>query len=395
MNKKICALLLSAVLVVSSIMTSFAQEAPNTAKIPSMEGSSALLMETSHGQIIYQKNEEKRRLPASVTKIMTVAVAFDIIEEKEIPLEKITKVSKKAANTKGASIKLKEGDLISLEALLNAIILNSANNACVVLAEELGGSEAEYIKLMNQKALEKGLRNTNFVSVNGLTWSNEHYSSAYDIAQIADELIKEGDIFRYSPQKTKVINVYRGNPPVLSRTIELESTNKLLGNYEGIDGMKTGWVGPESGYCFVGTAKRGDTRLLSVTLGAQKEHGNFRDTVKLLDYGFDNFRYIPLMTEDETILKTKVEGALKSLKGSLGEDLIIFGKYAKEDYSTQIKLNKLELPIKKGDKVGVLEVYAKDKLIMKRDLFADNNVKKSIILSIAQKIKSGFISIFQ
>lgn len=384
MNKKICALLLTAVLVVSSIMTSFAQEV----SIPSMEGSSALLMETNHGQIIYQKNEQKRRLPASVTKIMTVAVAFDIIEEKEIPLEKITKVSKKAANTKGASIKLKEGDLISIEALLNAIILNSANNACVVLAEELGGSEAEYIKLMNQKALEMGLRNTNFVSVNGLTWSKDHYSSAYDIAQIADELIKEGDIFRYSPQKTKTINIYRGNPPVLSRTIDLESTNKLLGNYEGIDGMKTGWVGPESGYCFVGTAKRGDTRLLSVTLGAQKEHGNFRDTVKLLDYGFDNFRYIPIMTEDETILKTKVDGALKSLKGSLGEDLIIFGKYAKEDYSTQIKLDKLELPIEKGDKVGVLEVYAKDKLIMKRDLFADNNVKKSIIITIIEKVKN-------
>lgn len=384
MTKKICALLLTMVLVVSSIMTSFAQESIE------LEGSSALLMETKYNQIIYQKDYEKRRLPASVTKIMTVAVAFDIIEEKEIPLEKITKISKHAANIRGARIDLKAGDLVSVEALLNAIILNSANNATVALAEFFSGSEAEYVKLMNQKAQQMGLKNTHFISVNGFTLSDDHYSTAYDIAQIAKELIEEGDILRYSPQKTKTINIYKDNPVELLRTIDLESTNKLLGEYEGIDGMKTGWMGAESGFCFVGTAKRGDTRLLSVTLGAQQENGNFRDTSKLLDYGFNNFRYIPLLEKDETISKTKVKGALKSLKGNLEEDLIIFGKYSQEAYKTEVVLDELVLPITKGDRIGVVDVYEKDRLVMQRELVAKNNVKKSMIISMLEKLKNLF-----
>lgn len=388
MNKKICALLLTLILTVSSIMTSFAQEVSNVSDIPKLEGSSALLMETKYGQIVYEKDDHKRRHPASVTKIMTVAVAFDIIKEKGIPLDDMVKVSKKAAAVKGASIKLKEGDLISIDSLLDAIIMNSANNACVVLAEYLGSSESLFIEKMNKKAESLGLKDTNFVSVNGLTWNKAHYSSAYDISIIASELIKEGDIFRYTLTPTKDINIYRENKKEPVRTIKLESTNKLLGKYQGIDGMKTGWVGPESGYCFVGTANREDTRLLSITLGAQKEHGNFRDTVKLLDYGFNNYTYIPFIEEDETVLKTKVEGSLKSLKVTLGEELTIFGKYPKEDYKTKVNTDKLELPIKKGDKVGTLEIYAKDKLIMKKDVFAQNNVKKSVIISIIEKFKN-------
>lgn len=384
MNKKICALLLTVLLAVSSIMTSFAQENIH------LEGNSALLMETKYNQIAYQENYQTRRLPASVTKIMTVAVAFDIIESEQIPLEKITQISKHAANVRGAKIDLKAGDLVSVEALLNAVILNSANNATVALAEFFSGSEAEFIKLMNQKAQQMGLKNTHFVSVNGFTLSDDHYSTAYDIAQIAKELIEEGDIFRYSTQKTKTINIYKKNSTEVVRTIDLESTNKLLGEYEGIDGMKTGWMGTPSGFCFVGTAKRGDTRLISVTLGAQQENGNFRDTVKLLDYGFDNFKYIPLLAKDETISKTKVKGAFKSLKGELQEDIVVFGKYEKEDYKTEVVLDELELPIEKGDRIGSVDVYEKDRLIMQEELFAQNKVKKSLIITMVEKIKNIF-----
>lgn len=445
-------------------MTVFAQPDLN------VEGNSAILLETKLGQAIYKENEETRRLPASVTKIMTVAVAFDKIEEKEIPLQSFARVSKKAASTRGARIDLKEGELVSLNSLLSAIIINSANNASVVLAEYFSGSEAEFVKLMNQKAENMGLENTNFVSCNGLTYSSNHYTTAKDLSAIALELINEGDIFQYSSLKTKDINIYRdaktdeinaekarlaaekkareialkkaaaekaakaakeaaakksddsqtyqikvesqdkeiekpkSNPkeiPVNSKpsqpkelgilkTIKLESTNKLLGVYDGIDGLKTGWVGPQSGYCFVGTAVRGDIRLLTVSLGSQAEGGNFRDTAKMLDYGFKDFRYLKLREAGYKAGKLKMAGSFVSAKGILDQELVLFGNLNEEEYKTEAVFDQVQLPVEKGQKIGTLNVYGGEKIVYQTDITAKNNVKKSVIISMMESIKGWF-----
>lgn len=465
MKKRALAIITVLILTINSMtLTAFAQPDLN------MEGNSTILIETRLHQVIYKENEETRRLPASVTKIMTVAVAFDKIEEKEIPLESFARISKKAASTSGARIDLKEGELISLDSLLSAIIINSANNASVALAEYFAGSEAEFVKLMNEKAADMGLENTHFISCNGLTLSSDHYSTAEDLSQIALELIDEGDIFSYSSLKNKDINIYRdgktdaiiaekariaaarkaqelaekkaaeaarlakaqkeaqakaaqtqtpkAETPVkaketvkpetkpeklpepikaqapkelgILKTIKLESTNKLLQVYDGIDGMKTGWMGPQSGYCFIGTAVRGDIRLLTVSLGAQAEGGNFRDTAKMLDYGFKDFRYLQLEEAGYKAGKLKVTGSFVSAKGILDEDLFIFGNLSEEDYRTETVFDELELPVEKGQKIGTLNVYGAEKLVYQTDIVSKNNVKKSVIISMMESVRGWF-----
>jgi len=465
MKKRALAIITVIILTINSMtLTAFAQPDLN------MEGNSTILLETRLHQVIYKENEETRRLPASVTKIMTVAVAFDKIEEKEIPLETFARISKKAASTSGARIDLKEGELISLDSLLSAIIINSANNASVALAEYFGGSEAEFVKLMNEKAADMGLENTHFISCNGLTLSSDHYSTAEDLSKIALELIDEGDVFSYSSLKNKDINIYRdgktdaitaeksriaaarkaqelaekkaaeaarlakaqkeaqakaaqtqtpkAETPVkaketvkpeaepeklpepikaptpkeigILKTIKLESTNKLLQVYDGIDGMKTGWMGPPSGYCFVGTAVRGDIRLLTVSLGAQAEGGNFRDTAKMLDYGFKDFRYLKLEEAGYKAGKIKVPGSFVSAKGILDEDLLIFGNLSEEDYRTEAVFDELELPVEKGQKIGTLNVYGAEKLVYQTDIVSKNKVKKSVIISMMESVGGWF-----
>ncbi|MGB5824483.1 MAG: D-alanyl-D-alanine carboxypeptidase family protein [Proteocatella sp.] len=466
MKKRVISIITVLILTLNSMtFIAFAQPDLN------MEGNSTILLETRLQQVIYKENEETRRLPASVTKIMTVAVAFDKIEEKEIPLETFTRISKKAASTSGARIDLKEGELISLDSLLSAIIINSANNASVALSEYFAGSEAEFVKLMNEKAAQMGLENTHFISCNGLTLSSDHYSTAEDLSKIALELIDEGDIFSYSSLKNKDINIYRDGktdaviaekariaaarkaqelaekkaaeaarlakaqkeaqakagaetqlpkvetpdkskeavkpevqpeklpepikPPApkelgILKTITLESTNKLLQVYDGVDGMKTGWMGPQSGYCFVGTAVRGDVRLLTVSLGAQAEGGNFRDTAKMLDYGFKDFRYIQLEEAGYKAGKLKVAGSFVSAKGILDEDLVLFGNLNEEDYRTEAVFEEMELPVEKGQKIGNLNVYAAEKLVYQTDIVSKNNVKKSVIISMMESIKGWF-----
>lgn len=352
-----------------------------------LEGRSTLLMETKYNQIIYRENEYKRRLPASVTKIMTVATAFDIINEKKIPMDTFVSISENAAGIKGARIKVFKGEMLTLDSLISAIVINSANNASVALAEYLAGSEAEFVKLMNIKADEMGLEDTNFVSCNGLTLSSRHYSTAMDIAQIALELIEEGDILRYSSIKEKDIIIYKGpNMPV--RRIKLESTNRLLGEYEGIDGMKTGWMGPESGYCFVGTAQEDGTRLLSVTLGAQEKDGNFRDTVKMMDYGFGDFRYLTLMEKSQEAGSARLEGSFRKVRGIPKDDLVIYGNFEEEDYSTEAVFDELELPIKEGQKIGILNVYGKGKIVHQEELVSKSDVSRSWIFVLADMVKS-------
>lgn len=349
------------------------------------EGSSTLLMETKYNQIIYKENEGIRRLPASVTKIMTVATAFDIIKENNIPLDTFVKVSKKAASTKGATVKIFAGEMLTIDSLLSAIIINSANNASVILAEYFAGSEEDFVKLMNKKAQEMGLKNTNFVSCNGLTLSKNHYSSAMDISQIALELINEKDVFRYSSLKEKDIIIYK-DPSNPVRKIKLESTNALLGKYDGIDGLKTGWMGPESGYCFVGTAQEDGTRLLSVSLGAQQKDGNFRDTKKLLDYGFGDFRYLKLLDKGDEAGSKKVEGSFKKIKGIIKEDLVLYGNFEPEEYTTEAVFDDLELPIKKGQKIGVLNVYGKGKFIYQVELNSKNDASKSWLIILKEMV---------
>ncbi|WP_028829381.1 D-alanyl-D-alanine carboxypeptidase family protein [Proteocatella sphenisci] len=354
------------------------------------EGTSTLLMETENNQIIYKENEDTRRLPASVTKIMTVATAFDIIEEKNISLDTFVSVSKKAASTKGATIKIFEGEMLTIDSLLSAIIINSANNASVILAEYFAGSEEEFVKLMNKKSQKMDLKDTNFVSCNGLTLSKNHYSTALDISEIALELIEEKDTLRYSSLSEKDIIIYKDpNTPV--RRIKLESTNKLLGKYEGVDGLKTGWMGPESGYCFVGTAQEDGTRLLSVSLGAQQKDGNFRDTRKMMDYGFGDFRYFKLLNKGAEAGSIKINGSFRKIKGVLEEDLVIYGNFEPEEYTTEAIFDDLELPVKAGQRIGTLRVYGKGKMVHQVELTCKNDVSKSWLSLLKDKITATFL----
>lgn len=212
---------------------------------------SAFLIDAGTGTILFEKNPHEKLEPASITKIMTIIVTFDAIESGKVRLQDIIRVSERAWKTGGSQVFLGAGEEQTLETLLKCIIIASANDASMAVAEYIGGSVEGFVKLMNDKAKELGMNNTNFVNPHGLS-SPDHYTTAHDISLMSRELVKNPMFFKWST----VWMDYLEHTDKKRDTTMLANTNKLLGKYEGIDGLKTGFHN-KAGHCFAGTAKRG------------------------------------------------------------------------------------------------------------------------------------------
>lgn len=248
---------------------------------PAISGKNAIAIETSSGRIIYEKNAFDTANIASTTKIMTAIVAVE-----NNSLDEIVTVSKNATNTPGSSIDLKENDQIKLSELLYGLMLNSGNDAAVAIAEHTSGSVGEFAELMNKKAVEIGALNTHFVTPHGLD-KNSHYSTAYDMARIAQYALK-------NPTIQKLVSTqYYTMSFVNEKTTNLKNTNPLLSFYPGITGMKTGYTGL-AGKCLVASAKREGLEIIVVTLGEPSSKLRINDTVKILDYCFENYKMYDL-----------------------------------------------------------------------------------------------------
>jgi len=305
---------------------------------PKISGKNAVAIETQSGRILYEKNAFIKTSIASTTKVMTAIVAVE-----NNNLEDIVIVSKKAAATGGSSVDLKENDEIKLSELLYGLMLSSGNDAAVAIAEHTAGSVEEFSKLMNDKAKELGALNTNFVTPHGLDVNN-HYSTAYDMAIISRYALTNSTIKKLVSTQYYTMTFLNG------KTKQLKNTNPLLSFYNGISGMKTGYTGM-AGKCLIASAKRNDFEVIVVTLGEPSSKLRISDTVKILDYCFDNYKiydlsklypinfYIPIKkSSKDNVIPIYKNSLFLPLSNDEKENISI-KKYIVEDLIAPIDIN--------------------------------------------------------
>lgn len=350
---------------------------------------SGLLMEQSTGKIIFEKNKDKQVAVASMTKMVAQTIILENIEKGKIKWTDIVEVSKNAADMGGSQIYLNTGEKMSVKDLFKGISMASANDAVVAMAEYISGSEKEFVKLMNNKVKELGLKNTKFKNSTGLD-EDGHYSSAYDMGIIARNLLMHEEILKFSSVYEDYLREDTENK------FWLVNTNKLVRFYKGADGLKTGHTDAAK-YCLAATAKKDNMRLIAIVLG--EENGKVRnsETMALLDYGFNTKKVTILKKKNQVIKKIKFDkGNKESIKIKTKYDVgILEDKQASGNkYNYNIKINNLKLPMKKGDTVGRITVTKNNKKITSVDLVSDTNVKKLNFLELyIETIKNAILGI--
>ena len=350
---------------------------------------SGLLMEQSTGKIIFEKNKDKQVAVASMTKMVAKTIILENIEKGKIKWTDIVEVSKNAADMGGSQIYLNTGEKMSVKDLFKGISMASANDAVVAMAEYISGSEKEFVKLMNNKVKELGLKNTKFKNSTGLD-EDGHYSSAYDMGIIARNLLMHEEILKFSSVYEDYLREDTENK------FWLVNTNKLVRFYKGADGLKTGHTDAAK-YCLAATAKKDNMRLIAIVLG--EENGKVRnsETMALLDYGFNTKKVTILKKKNQVIKKIKFDkGNKESIKIKPKYDVGILEdkQTSGNKYNYNIKINNLKLPMKKGDTVGRITVTKNNKKITSVDLVSDTNVKKLNFLELyIETIKNAILGI--
>ena len=332
---------------------------------------SGILVEASTGEILYEKNKDEKVSIASLTKMAAQIIILENIENGNLKWDEIITASSNAASMGGTQIWLTAGEKISVEDLFKGMSMASANDATVALAERIAGTESAFVKLMNEKVKELGLKNTVFKNSTGLD-EEGHYSTAYDLSVIARELLNHDEILRFSSVYEDYI---RKDTP---NKFWLVNTNKLVRFYEGADGLKTGFT-DAAGYTMAVTAKRDDMRLIAIVLGEDVSKTRNDETTELLDYGFNNYKVNLVKAKGETVKKVKVDkGSIDEVDIITENDILILNKKsdATINYDTKIIVNDIELPIKKGTIVGKIEVLYNDEVVKIDNLVAGNDVKK-------------------
>lgn len=332
---------------------------------------SGLLIEASTGEILYEKNKNEKVSVASMTKMVAQIIILENIEKGTLTWDEKIKVSSNAAGMGGSQIWLQPGEEMTVRDLMKGITMASANDATVAMAERIAGTEDAFVKQMNDKVKELGLKNTHFVNPTGLDEEN-HYSSAYDMGLIAKELLKHEQILEFS----KVYEDYiRQDTP---NKYWVVNTNKLVRFYEGADGLKTGFT-DNAGYCMAVTAKRDGMRLVAIVLGEASGKVRNQETSELLDYGFNLYKVDVVKNKSDIIQEIKIDKGTKN-KVSLSpkEDIVVLKKKSEisKKYDLDVKLEKIKLPLKKGDVIGKVLVKDNNKTIKKVDLIVNEDVKK-------------------
>jgi D-alanyl-D-alanine carboxypeptidase (penicillin-binding protein 5/6) len=329
-----------------------------------LKAQAVVLLDLKSGVVIFSKNAQEPLAPASTTKIMTAIVVLE-----KSRLSEVTVVSQRAVAVTGAKLGLKPGESISIENLLYALLLYSANDAAIALAEHVAGSEPEFVKLMNKKLTQLGAKNSHFSNAHGLD-EFDHLATAHDLALVTRYAMRNSKFAQMVRTSWKLIRWQQGKRQFLAR-----SRNKLLGLYPGAIGVKTGHT-RRAGYCLVAAAKRGGTELLAVLLGGKSEVQAYKETAKLLDYGFGLYQS-EYLVKRKKVYKTLKLPFGKQLKLVAAKDLIATVRQKPRNISREIKiLSKPSLPIKKHQKLGYLRVYQDDVLLGSVNLLAANEVPK-------------------
>ena len=359
------------------------QHAEDTASFE-VAAKSAVLVDAGTGKILFAQNEQEELPPASVTKIMTMLLVLEGVEHGRISLEDVVTVSENAASMGGSQMYLEPGEQHTVEELLMGVAMVSANDGCVALAEHLCGTVEIFVENMNKRAKELGMNNTNFVNTNGLPIEN-HYSSAYDIAVMTRELLKHESSHEWLTKKQAVVKI---GLPGKQKEFELINSNKLLYQYEGALGVKTGFT-QEAMFCLSGAAERDGMRLIAVVLGSQTSAIRFEETKKLLNYGFSNYENVTVAKKGEVKKTCKVKrGTSENVKIIAKTDCnILMKKGEGENLKTKVKMDgKVELPVKKGEQLGEFVVYQDGIEIQNFPLVAAQTVEKASLFQLCKRM---------
>ncbi len=348
---------------------------------------SAILIEESTGEILYEYNSHEKLEPASMTKMMSLLLIMEAIENKIITPNQMITVSSNASSMGGSQILLETGEKMSVDDLLKGVTIASGNDAVVALAEAIAGTEENFVKMMNNKVKELGLNDTNFKNCHGLD-EEGHYSSAYDMAYIAKELVRHEKILEYS----SIYESYLREGT--NKKIWLVNTNKLVRFKEGVDGLKTGYT-EGAGFCLTATMKRDGMRVIATVMGEPDSGTRNNEVSSMLDYAFSQVGLKKVLSKDSVVKKFNIYKAkIDEVEIVPISDVnVLYKKIDGEINPTyEVKLNQLNVPIKNGEIIGKLYVMNDNKIINEVDLTVKEDVEKCNLLQLYGKYLKNILS---
>lgn len=378
---------LSLTLVIAIVFTSiplFCAEV-NAVAEETITAPSAILMESSSGKVLFEKNPHEQRPCASITKVMTMLLVCEAIDSGKLSLDDTITASAHAASMGGSDIWLEEGETMSANDMIKATVVASANDAAVALAEHLCGSEEVFVQKMNEKANQLGMKDTVFKNCNGLD-EDGHITSAYDVAVMSRELMKHEMIFDYT-------SIWLDN--LRDGKTQIVNTNKLLKTYKGITGLKTGTTN-DAGCCMAASATRGDMSIVAVVLGCNSGKERFSDAAALLDYGFANFSVTQLKAPDDFPKTIKVENGMQKNIG-IGCDInssIVLDKNSGSKIVSKIDLpESIEAPVASGQKLGTVTYSLDGKAVKSFEITALQHAEQISFVSVFSVLLNSIISL--
>ncbi|MED4646044.1 D-alanyl-D-alanine carboxypeptidase DacF [Bacillus inaquosorum] len=371
--KRLLSTLLIGIMLLTFAPSAFAKQDGKRTSELAHEAKSAVLIERDTGKVLYNKNSNERLAPASMTKIMTMLLIMEALDEGKIKMSDKVRTSEHAASMGGSQIFLEPGEEMTVEEMLKGIAIASGNDASVAMAEFISGSEEEFVRKMNKKAKELGLKNTSFKNPTGLT-EEGHYSSAYDMAIMAKELLKYESITKFTGTYEDYL---RENT---DKKFWLVNTNRLIKFYPGVDGVKTGYTG-EAKYCLTASAKKGNMRAIAVVFGASTPKDRNAQVTKMLDFAFSQYETHPLYKRNETVAKVKVKkGKQKFVELTTSVPISILTKKGEDmkNVKKEIKMNdNVSAPIQKGQELGTLVLKKDGEVLAESPVAAKEDMKKA------------------
>lgn len=345
------------------------------------EARSAVLMDAATGTVLFEKNSHEKLPPASVTKVMTMLLIMEAVDNGKVKWSDKIRTSEYAASMGGSQIFLEPGEEMTLDEMFKGIAVASANDAAVAVAEHVAGSEEAFVESMNEKAKQIGAANTHFSNVNGLPTEN-HYTTAHDIALMSRELLKHEEVTKYT-------SIYEDH---LRKTSEkpfwLVNTNKLVKFYTGMDGLKTGFTG-EAKYCLAATAKRNGFRAIAVVMGEPTSPTRNAEISQMMDFAFANYKSDIFFKAGDMVDKILIDkGEIRELPMVAGDTVGVLMKKGekKEGYEREIVMNDVQAPIKKGQVVGQILIKKDGQTVAKTDLVASQDVNEASMWQLFKRV---------
>ena len=380
--KKLISVLLCIFLMMTMSVIAFAEE--GNAVTDTLSAKSAILMEISSGQVLLSKNPDEKLPPASITKIMTLLLVMEAVDSGKITLEDTVTASLNASSKGGSQIWLKEGEQMTVHELIKATAVASANDASTALGEYIAGDEMTFVAMMNQRATELGMVNTNFENCSGLDDTTEnHYTTARDIAIMSCELMKHEKIKEYT---TIWMDCLRNGET------ELVNTNRLVLFYEGTTGLKTGTTS-KAGYCISATAQRNGMELVAVVLGSDNSNERFEDAKTLLSWGFSNYEIYTPQVDLSLITDVSVlygeQTTISPVISKISPILIKKGTQNKINQRIDMCID-VEAPVEKGQTLGTVYFEADGETVATCPLISENKVERRSVFFVFSMMWSTF-----